>query len=111
VIVTARRSRIAPGRAAEYAAFHAAIPESLAEQLRDAGVLSWEIWIDGETLFHRIATVDGYDAMVLRADDAQPRHPDWQQHIDVLLSSEEGADVLLAPVWTLDGSGQRGGAA
>jgi len=104
--IDARRSKLRPGAAQEYRRFHASIPESLAASLRYAGVLTWEIWIDGHTLFHRVETVAGYDAMVRRAAELEPAHEDWQHVIDALLSSAPGDDVMLPLVWTMDHEGQ-----
>lgn len=104
--IDARRSTLRPGAAQEYRRFHASIPETLAAALRDAGVVRWEIWIDGHTLFHRVETVAGYDAMVREAAQLEPAHEDWQALIDALLSSAPGDDVMLQHVWTMDHEGQ-----
>lgn len=101
--IDARRTRILPGRAEDYARFHATIPEPLAHALRGAGVIRWEIWMDGDhTLFHRVETTDGYAAMVA-AMDALPPDPEdhFNEVIATLISSEPADDAMLRPVWLL----------
>ncbi len=106
--IDARRTRLVPGKAEEYARFHATIPEALAAALRAAGVIRWDIWMDGDdTLFHRVETSDGYEAMVAAMDATPPAGEDtFTPVVSTLLSSEPADDVMLRPIWSMTASGQ-----
>lgn len=107
--IDARRTRLLPGKAEEYVRYHAEIPEPMAQLLRTAGVLRWEIWMDGDhTLFHRVETTDGYAAMV-KAMDALPQDPNdlHNEIVYTLISSEPADDAMLRPVWVLTADAQR----
>ena len=48
------RTRLKQGMETEYDTVHASIPPDLELALRQAGVRSWEIWREGQDLFHII---------------------------------------------------------
>jgi L-rhamnose mutarotase len=106
VIQTGRRTRLRPGREAQYDAVHAAVPQVVLDALRAAGVLRWTIWRDGRTLFHAIDTVAGYPALLTALERIGPLDRAWDTVIADLLEHGPGADVVLPAVWTMDGSGQ-----
>lgn len=93
------RTRLRPGAAAEYRRVHASIPAPLAEALAACGLISWRIWIDGETLFHSIETRDGRDAMVERMSSLPPVDPAWDALIDTLVDPAPESASALDAVW------------
>jgi len=102
VVRTARRTRVRPGLAEEYARVHARLPEAVFESLRDAGILSWRIWADGEDLFHFIESTPDTEAALARLRAAGPVDPEWAALIGSLVSDDPGHNVLLTPVWGMD---------
>lgn len=98
-VVEGFRTRLRPGAAAEYRRVHASIPEPLAQALVGCGLVSWRIWIDGETLFHAIETRDGRNAMVKRMSLLPPLDPAWDALIDTLVDPEPGSASALDAVW------------
>jgi L-rhamnose mutarotase len=98
-IVEGFRTRLRPGAAEEYRRVHAAIPGPLAHALAGCGLLSWRIWIDGETLFHAIETRDGRDAMVERMSKLPPVDPAWDALIDTLVDPSPESASALDAVW------------
>ena len=107
--ITARRTTTAPGKAAEYARVHARLPEAAAAELREAGVLRWEIWQDGDRLFHRVESTRSYAEVIADLRSHAPADPDWAALISTLLSSEPGADVMLPMVWVMNDREQGSG--
>ncbi|MER5387881.1 L-rhamnose mutarotase [Saccharopolyspora sp. NPDC002686] len=98
----ALRTKLAPGREAEYEQVHAVIPAELDAALREAGVHSWRIWRDGQDLFH-VVEVEDYQAM-RRALRDHPANVAWQARMSELLAVEDdysGADTGLRQVWEL----------
>lgn len=93
------RTRLRPGAAAEYRRVHASIPEPLADALASCGLISWRIWIDGETLFHAIETRDGREAMVERMSKLPPVDPAWDALIATLVDPSPEAASALDAVW------------
>lgn len=90
---------------------HARIPPALADALRTSGLVSWRIWIDGETLFHAIETRHGKDAMVAAMNARGPVDPAWDALIGTLVDDADGSARDLDLVWSLDaapGSGAAG---
>lgn len=104
---TGRRTRLRPGRAADYARIHAAIPEAVERALRECGVQRWHIWIDGSTLFHSIDLSNDYDRFLANIAALGPVDPTWDDIIAQLL--ETGCDEILPLVWAMDAGGQRPG--
>lgn len=100
-VVEGFRTRLRPSAAAEYRRVHASIPEQLAAALAECGLVSWRIWIDGETLFHAIETRDGRDAMVERMSRRPPVDPAWDALIDTLVDPDPAAAAPLDAVWEL----------
>ena len=100
--VAARRTTTAPGKAAEYARVHARLPEAAADELRAAGVVRWEIWQDGDRLFHRVESTKPYAEVIAELRSHPPADPAWGALIATLLSSEPGADTMLPAVWGMD---------
>jgi len=100
---TGRRTRLRPGREAEYEAVHAAVPQVVADALREAGVLRWTIWRDGTVLFHSIDTVAGYPALLAALEQIGPLDLSWDAVVSDLLEQGPGADVVLPAVWAMDG--------
>ena len=103
---TGRRTRLLPGREANYRVIHSRIPEAVALALRDAGVVSWRIWEDGLSLFHAIETREGYPAMVEKIESLGPIDTEWDAVIVSLLDSTSGNDVMLPLVWGMDSGTQ-----
>ncbi|MGW1680753.1 L-rhamnose mutarotase [Saccharopolyspora sp. NPDC002376] len=98
----ALRTKLEPGREAEYEQVHAVIPAELDAALREAGVHSWRIWRDGLDLFH-VVEVEDYEAM-RRALRDHPVNVAWQARMSELLAVEDdysGEDTGLRQVWEL----------
>ncbi|WP_442785074.1 L-rhamnose mutarotase [Amycolatopsis sp. H20-H5] len=98
----ALRTRLKPGREAEYETTHAVIPGELDVALREAGVRSWRIWRDGLDLFH-VVEVDDYAAMRAALRD-HPANVGWQATMAGLLEVEDdysGAGSGIPLVWEL----------
>ncbi|CAN5136652.1 L-rhamnose mutarotase [soil metagenome] len=104
--VTVRRTMARPGRADEYASVHSRIPEVAAAQLREQGILNWTIWRDGDRLVHVIVSRAPYGEIIASLRSQPAVDAEWNARIADLLSAEDGADVLLAPVWGMDESEQ-----
>ncbi|MDA3647815.1 L-rhamnose mutarotase [Saccharopolyspora indica] len=98
----ALRTKLEPGREAEYEQVHAVIPAELDAALREAGVRSWRIWRDGLDLFH-VVEVEDYQAM-RRALRDHPANVAWQARMSELLAVADdysGGDTGLRQVWEL----------
>ncbi len=93
------RTRLRAGAAEEYRRIHASIPDPLATALSECGLISWRIWIDGETLFHTIETVEGREALVQQMSQRPPVDPAWDALIDTLVDPSPGAATALDAVW------------
>jgi L-rhamnose mutarotase len=98
----ALHTRLLPGKEEEYEEVHATIPAALDGALREAGVLSWEIWRDGLDLFHVIEVLDyGRMRAVLRE---HPANVPWQKRMAELLEITDdysGRDRGLKLVWEM----------
>ena len=105
---TGRRTRLLQGREANYRVIHSRIPEAVAIALHDAGVVSWRIWEDGQSLFHAIETREGYPAMIEKIESLGPIDTEWDAVIASLLDTTSGSDVLLPLVWGMDSGTQWG---
>lgn len=101
-----RRTRIRPGREADYARVHATIPATVEAALRNCGVLRWHIWMDGSTLFHSIETTEGYNRFVEVISALGPVDPSWDAIIADLLDPDPASDRVLPLVWAMDADGQ-----
>lgn len=98
----ALHTRLAPGKEADYDAQHAVIPAALDTALREAGVISWQIWRDGLDLFH-VVEVEDYQAMRAQLRD-HPVNIAWQEQMGRLLDVPDdysGGDDGLRQVWRL----------
>lgn len=95
------RTRLRPGQAEHYRRVHASIPEPVAAALRASGLVSWRIWIDGETLFHAIETTDGRAAMLRRMAAMGALDPEWDALIATLVDDAPEASQPLPLVWEL----------
>lgn len=100
------RTRLRPGQLARYTAAHARIPEPIARALRAAGVTEWNIWSDGETLFHTIRTTDGLDAMSEAMASLGPIDRHWDELIATMVDDAAESAAVLPLVWHLDGDEQ-----
>ncbi len=109
--VTARRTRLLPGTETRYETVHARIPVPVFDALRSCGVVRWQIWRDGRSLFHLIETEQGYEAMVERILGLGPVDPAWDATIAALLEEGEGSDEILPLLWTMTGTAQYAGGA
>ena len=109
VVRTARRTRVRPGMAAEYARVHSRLPEAVFESLRDAGILSWRIFAAGDELFHVIEATTETEAALARLRETGPVDPEWAALINTLVSDAPGDNQLLEPVWGMDTDGQWAG--
>lgn len=98
-MVEGYRTRLRPGAAEEYRRVHARIPDAVASALRECGLVSWRIWIDGDTLFHAIETTSGREEMVALMTARGPVDPAWDALIATLVDDAEGAALPLDPVW------------
>lgn len=98
---TARRTTLRRGAAERYDEVHASIPAAVDAVLRRAGILSWQIWRDGDRLFHLIESTRPYEVASRELDAAPPPDPEWAALIASLLSSEPEGDRLLTHVWTM----------
>ncbi|MGN6126872.1 MAG: L-rhamnose mutarotase [Humibacter sp.] len=105
--VIAWRTRLLPGQEEAYARTHRRVPESLANALREAGVVEWRIWRDGLTLVHLIETTHGKDEMERRLAQVRPSDPDWDALIATMVDQDPATMVELPLIWGLDGAGQR----
>lgn len=109
MITVGRRTRIRPGREADYSRIHAQIPDAVHAAIRRAGVVRWHIWIDGSTLFHSIDTTAGYPRFLEEIGALGPIDPAWDDLIADLLDDAPDADRILDLVWAMDESGQHHG--
>ena len=98
-VVEGRRTRLRPGAGAEYRSVHATIPEPLAAALEACGLVSWRIWIDGETLFHAIETTGGVADMVRQMTERGPVDPAWDARIATLVDDSPASAADLDLVW------------
>lgn len=98
-VVEGFRTRLRPGAAPEYRRVHASIPAALADALATCGLISWRIWIDGETLFHAIETREGREAMVHRMSQSPTVDPAWDALIDTLVDPSPESASALDAVW------------
>lgn len=98
----ALHTKLKPGREADYDREHAVIPAELDVALRAAGVHSWEIWRDGQDLFH-VVEVEDYQAMRHALAD-HPANIPWQAKMAELLAVQDdysGNDLGIKKVWEL----------
>ncbi len=98
----ALRTRLKPGKEAEYDRVHATIPPELDAALRESGVRQWRIWRDGHDLFH-LVEVEDYQAMRHKLRD-HPANLPWQARMAELLEvpdSYSGDDRGIPLVWSL----------
>jgi L-rhamnose mutarotase len=95
------RTRLRSGAADAYRSIHSRIPEPLASALHECGLVSWRIWIDGDTLFHAIETTAGREEMVARMAARGPVDPAWDALIAPLVDDAEDASLPLDEVWAL----------
>lgn len=101
-VVEGHRTRLRSGAAPRYRELHSEIPRPLADALIACGLVSWRIWIDGETLFHAIETRDGKHAMVAAMAARDPVDPAWDALIATLVDDAPAATSDLELVWQLD---------
>jgi L-rhamnose mutarotase len=96
--------RVKPGCADEYRRRHRTIWPELDAALRDAGVLRYTIYLDGELVFSHME-VEDYEALVDRlADD--PVAARWEESFSDILEYPDsdphtGWPLRAAEVWTL----------
>ncbi|WP_223628985.1 L-rhamnose mutarotase [Microbacterium sp. EST19A] len=98
-VIEGYRTRLRPGAAAAYVRVHAQIPSPLHTALTDSGMVSWRIWIDGDTLFHVIETRDGRELMIDRMIARGPVDPQWDAVIEGLVDDAPESTSPLALVW------------
>lgn len=97
--------RLKPGKAEEYDQRHKEIWPELADRLRVAGVLEYQIYRWGEILFSHLVVAD-YDALTssLVGDAVSER---WEEYMSDLLEYPNADPVTgwperLRHVWSLD---------
>ena len=100
-VVDGYRTTLLPGAADTYRRLHARIPDTIATALGRSGLISWRIWIDGQTLFHAIETRSGRQAMIDAMTELGQLEPEWDALIDALVSAEPAASAELPLVWSL----------
>jgi L-rhamnose mutarotase len=100
--IVGRRTRLRPGTEEAYTRVHRRIPEPVAAALRAAGVVRWQIWRDGLTLFHQIETVHGIEEMGRRMSLLGPVDPAWDELIATMVDSAEDSQAQLPLVWGMD---------
>ncbi|WP_157479991.1 L-rhamnose mutarotase [Leifsonia sp. Root227] len=73
------RTRLKPGMAEAYQEFHRAIHTELADVMREAGVLAWQIYRNGDVLTHRVETLQ--PSRLARELDPHPVNVSWQRQV------------------------------
>lgn len=109
IVRTARRTRVRPGMAAEYARVHARLPGAVFDSLREAGILSWRIWCIGDDLFHVIESTPDTEAALAELRARGPIDPEWAALIATLVSDAPGDNEQLSQVWGMDAETQWAG--
>lgn len=104
------RTTLKPGAADAYRELHSRIPKAFADALREAGVLQWSIWRDGNQLIHVIETRDGLDEMERRIASLGPIDPDWDALIAPLGEHGPESWSRLEPIWLMTETEQASGA-
>ena len=92
------------GREADYDAVHRSIPAALATALIENGVSDWQIWRDGQHVFHLVDVRD-YHAMRAGLRDL-PVNVAWQEQVAPLFEVADdytGDDDGLPFIWSLRG--------
>nr|WP_240642220.1 L-rhamnose mutarotase [Microbacterium sulfonylureivorans] len=107
--MTVQRARLRPGAGPRYSQVHSRIPAEIEAALRASGVMRWQIWRDGDSLFHLIETIDGFDTTLERMRLLGPIDPEWDELIDSLVDSADESFATLDPVWAMTPEGQFGG--
>lgn len=108
MVIESVRTTLRVEAAKEYHRVHSQIPEQIAAALREAGVVRWGIWRDGDTLFHVIETRDGVEAMERRMTAHGSIDPVWDALIATLVDTSGPAGRLDA-VWAMTTQGQFAG--
>jgi len=97
----ALHSVLRPGHEDAYERDHAAIPGDLVATFARIGIHDWQIWREGEHLFH-LVDCDDFDAAMaaLASDDANMR---WQEYIGAHVAGflPHGDPSPIRPVWRL----------
>jgi L-rhamnose mutarotase len=96
-------TQLGPGAAAQYEAFHRAVPRRIDEQLRRDGVVSWQIYLRGDILTHCVEK-DGSERPPADPDDVATTAW-WQEQVKPFLV--EGASPAVERplgrlIWDLD---------
>ena len=89
------RASLAPGMAWPYAEFHRAIPADLDAVMRAAGVRSWQIFLNGNVLTHRVTT--GSRERLRELLDPHPVNLAWQRQIAPYLTAGQPAEAPGGP--------------
>jgi L-rhamnose mutarotase len=97
----ALHSVLRAGHEEDYERDHAAIPDELAASFARVGIHDWQIWREGEHLFHLVDCDDFAGAMSALADDGANAR--WQRVIGrhVLEFRPGGEATPIRPVWRL----------
>ena len=96
-----QRTTLLPGAADTYRRVHAEIPEAIAAALREAGVVRYSIWCDGDELVHVLETRDGFEELSRRLAALDPIDPEWDEIIGELGSPAADATLHLEPIWAM----------
>ena len=96
-------TQLVPGAAEEYELFHRAVPRRVDENLRRAGVMSWQIYLRGDVLTHCVGVEDRERMQsILQAD---PTSPWWMEQVKPFLVEGASPPVerpLGRLIWDLD---------
>lgn len=100
------RTRVRPGRMADYMTAHRRIPDALASSLTECGVIEWAIWSDNETdLIHFVTSADGLARVEQRMTADGRKMPEWDALISTIVDRDFGNEQLSF-VWGLSGGTQ-----
>jgi L-rhamnose mutarotase len=84
-------SRLREGTERGYEEFHRAIPASLDEAMRAAGILAWRIFRNGRTLTHEVTASNRAAALSALAED--PVNQQWQLDVAPFVDDTEADDT------------------
>ncbi|MGN6188185.1 MAG: L-rhamnose mutarotase [Conexibacter sp.] len=96
--------RTKPGKAEEYARFHAQVWPEVEQVLRDGGVTKYVMYRWGDVIFSHME-VEDYEAMAARFN-ADPAAQRWEEAVGELIEYVEadpstGWPLVLEEVWSL----------
>ena len=96
-------TQLAPGAAADYEAFHRAVPRLIDRHLRRGGVVSWQIYLRGDVLTHCVVR-DGRERT--QADPEDEAISAWWRELVMPFLVEGSSPPVERPlgrlIWDLD---------